>query len=70
MQFTRKSDRKEVYRVVLPRRSMLVMTGECRDEYLHSISKDEEETGVLGGRVVDVVRGRRVSLTFRRINVE
>lgn len=46
----------------LARRSMLVMTGDARYLYKHSISKDLVETSSEG---VTVHRDRRVSFTFR-----
>ncbi|CAO3661930.1 unnamed protein product [Umbelopsis ramanniana] len=50
--------------VLLPRRSMLVMTGEARYNYKHSISKDLIETSSDG---TTIERSRRVSFTFRQI---
>ncbi|CDS06212.1 hypothetical protein LRAMOSA08740 [Lichtheimia ramosa] len=50
--------------ILLPRRSMLVMTGDARYLYKHSISKDLVETSSEG---VTVHRDRRVSFTFREI---
>ncbi|GAB5588568.1 hypothetical protein Unana1_03468 [Umbelopsis nana] len=50
--------------VLLPRRSMLVMTNEARYNYKHSISKDLVETLPDG---TSIERSRRVSFTFRQI---
>ncbi|KAI9285261.1 hypothetical protein BC943DRAFT_380383 [Umbelopsis sp. AD052] len=50
--------------VLLPRRSMLVMTEEARYNYKHSISKDLIET-LSDGTTIE--RSRRVSFTFRQI---
>ncbi|KAI8144962.1 hypothetical protein BJV82DRAFT_606914 [Fennellomyces sp. T-0311] len=50
--------------VLLPRLSMVVMTGESRYKYKHSISKDHIETSSDG---ITVQRDRRVSFTFREI---
>ncbi|CAG8492396.1 10533_t:CDS:2 [Paraglomus occultum] len=50
-------------KVLLPQRSLLVMAKSSRFDYKHSISKDEIE--YLGDQ--KIVRGRRVSLTFRNI---
>ncbi|CDH55167.1 2og-fe oxygenase [Lichtheimia corymbifera JMRC:FSU:9682] len=50
--------------ILLPRRSMLVMTGDARYLYKHSISKDLVESSSEG---VTVHRDRRVSFTFREI---
>ncbi|CAG8546932.1 6056_t:CDS:2 [Paraglomus brasilianum] len=47
----------------LAQRSLLVMTNSSRFDYKHSISKDEIE--YLGDQ--KIVRGRRVSLTFRSL---
>ncbi|KAL2918697.1 hypothetical protein HK105_201531 [Polyrhizophydium stewartii] len=49
--------------VVLPRRSLLVMTGHARTQCTHEISKDAVETAA--GAVVH--RDRRISLTLRTI---
>lgn len=51
----------DAYRI-LARRSMLVMTGDARYLYKHSISKDLVESSSEG---VTVHRDRRVSFTFR-----
>jgi len=50
--------------VLLPRRSMLVMTNEARYNYKHSISKELVETLPDG---TSIERSRRVSFTFRQI---
>lgn len=48
----------EALRVMLPRRSLLVMIGESRSRWSHSISSSQE------------VLERRVSITFRTVNDE
>ncbi|KAI8391062.1 uncharacterized protein BYT42DRAFT_508836 [Radiomyces spectabilis] len=50
--------------VLLPRRSIVVLSGAARYQYKHSISKDLIETSSDG---VTVQRDRRVSYTFRTI---
>ncbi|KAL1932077.1 hypothetical protein VTP01DRAFT_9133 [Rhizomucor pusillus] len=50
--------------ICLPRRSMLVMSEDCRYKYKHSISKDLVET-LPNGETIE--RDRRVSFTFREI---
>lgn len=47
---------------ILARRSMLVMSEDCRYKYKHSISKDLVET-LPNGETIE--RDRRVSFTFR-----
>ncbi|OBZ86666.1 Alkylated DNA repair protein alkB 8, partial [Choanephora cucurbitarum] len=61
MKFT--LEEKEVD-VVLPRRSIAVLTGDARYTYKHSISKDLVETTPDGTLIH---RDRRVSFTFREI---
>ncbi|KAI9491574.1 hypothetical protein BDB00DRAFT_831991 [Zychaea mexicana] len=48
--------------ILLPRLSMVVMTGDSRYKYKHSISKDHIDTASDG---TTVHRDRRVSFTFR-----
>ncbi|WP_285412924.1 alpha-ketoglutarate-dependent dioxygenase AlkB [Variovorax sp. efr-133-TYG-130] len=64
MLFTRtSSDRKlERYGQLLPRRSAVVLDGEARTSWQHEIPPRLEEMGV--------VRGRRISITLRRVNRE
>ncbi|ORZ22322.1 hypothetical protein BCR42DRAFT_405939 [Absidia repens] len=50
--------------VVLPRRSIVVLTGDARYNYKHGISKDLMETAP-DGQVIQ--RKQRVSFTFRQI---
>lgn len=49
--------------VFLPRRSLLVLSGSARYEWWHGIA--QRVTDVVEGRVLQ--RGRRVSLTYRRV---
>lgn len=51
--------------VLLPRRSLVVLTGAARYAWWHSIS--DRATDVVDGRLVQ--RSRRVSLTFRRVRL-
>lgn len=68
MKFTHK-DTGESKSLILTRRSMLVLTGESRYCYKHEISKESFEQGVfINGERGEVLRDRRVSLTFRYIN--
>ncbi|KAI8342465.1 hypothetical protein BC941DRAFT_412862 [Chlamydoabsidia padenii] len=50
--------------VILPRRSMVVLTGDSRYKYKHGISKDLVETAN-DGTVIQ--RAQRISFTFRQI---
>ncbi|KAI8081688.1 uncharacterized protein BX664DRAFT_285877 [Halteromyces radiatus] len=50
--------------VILPRRSMVVLTGNARYNYKHGISKDLVETA-LDGTIIQ--RAQRISFTFRQI---
>ncbi|KAI9272898.1 hypothetical protein BDA99DRAFT_278717 [Phascolomyces articulosus] len=50
--------------ILLPRLSIVVMRGDSRYKYKHSISKDHIETASDG---TTIQRDRRVSLTFREI---
>ncbi|KAF9180357.1 hypothetical protein BGZ51_006244 [Haplosporangium sp. Z 767] len=61
MTFQHVKDPSIVVPVLLTRRSLVVMNGSCRYDYKHSISKDLVE--YLDGR--EVVRSRRVSITYR-----
>lgn len=62
MIFTRSSSRgtSERFPQVLPRRSAAILSGEARTDWLHEIPNRLREQGV--------PRGRRVSITFRRVN--
>ncbi|KAJ1344213.1 hypothetical protein BSLG_001353 [Batrachochytrium salamandrivorans] len=62
MTFTNKTTGVQSH-VLLPRRSLLVLTGDARDKYTHAISKDD--TVFAKGELVE--RGRRISLTIRSI---
>lgn len=57
-------DQQAWYEALLPQRSCLLLTGDARYLYKHSISKSAVETTVDG---TTVNRERRVSLTFRCI---
>jgi alkylated DNA repair dioxygenase AlkB len=70
MKFTHKVETEKYHNIVLPRLSMLIMTDECRYDYKHEISKNTIDTGIHNGQILEIVRGRRVSLTFRYINVQ
>ncbi|KAI8597374.1 hypothetical protein EDD21DRAFT_310901 [Dissophora ornata] len=61
MTFQHVKDHNLVYRVHLPRRSLVVMNESCRYDYKHSISKDLVE--FVDG--LEIVRARRVSITYR-----
>jgi alkylated DNA repair dioxygenase AlkB len=62
MLFARKAvaDDGAKFGLVLPRRSAAVFDGESRLDWTHEIPKRKKEGSVL--------RGRRVSVTFRKIN--
>lgn len=52
---------EEKYRVMLPRRSAVVLDGESRSLWTHEIAKKKADNGI--------PRNRRVSITFRKIAV-
>ncbi|WP_447735913.1 alpha-ketoglutarate-dependent dioxygenase AlkB [Pseudomonas shirazensis] len=56
-----KQDVETKYKVVLGRRSAAVMSGESRTDWFHEIPKRTKEAGVS--------RERRISITFRKVNV-
>ncbi|KAF9436691.1 hypothetical protein BGZ76_003225 [Entomortierella beljakovae] len=61
MTFQHVKDENLVFRVLLPKRSLVVMNGSSRYDYKHSISKDLIE--YLDG--IEIIRARRVSITTR-----
>jgi alkylated DNA repair dioxygenase AlkB len=65
MDFTHKSSRQRIP-VGLRPRSLIVMTGEARYDWLHGIAARQSD--VVGGRRLP--RGRRVSVTFRKVIVQ
>lgn len=74
MKFTQNEDNevrsaeKEI-EFYLPKNSLLILSGEARHNYKHSISKDLDENGYdyINCKKVRVHRERRVSLTFRTV---
>ncbi|CEJ04187.1 hypothetical protein RMCBS344292_18154 [Rhizopus microsporus] len=50
--------------IVLPRRSLIILSGDARYKYKHSISKDLEEITPEGNIIH---REKRISFTFREI---
>jgi alkylated DNA repair dioxygenase AlkB len=66
MTFTNKHTGVQVP-LVLPVNSLLLMTGECRYDWSHGISKDREESGIYRGVTISIQRSKRISLTFRTI---
>ncbi|KAJ1564415.1 hypothetical protein HK096_008096, partial [Nowakowskiella sp. JEL0078] len=56
-------DEKSGSNIKLPPRSLIVLTEEARYKYKHGISKDEIDYA--NGE--QIIRGRRVSLTFRTL---
>ncbi|CEP07854.1 hypothetical protein [Parasitella parasitica] len=50
--------------IILPRRSLAVLTGDARYKFKHSISKDLTETTDSG---ITIERNKRISFTFREI---
>ena len=52
------------YQLMLPPRSLLLMTGESRSDWKHGIAKDEIERF----QGIDIERSRRISLTFRHVD--
>lgn len=68
MVFRREDDRKNKRAFVLERRSVAVMTGEARHAWTHEIPKRKSEPAAApGGGRRRTPRGRRLSLTFRRV---
>lgn len=69
MVFRRPKEPKDKRAFVLERRSVAVMTGEARYEWTHEIPKRKSEpaAGQGGGRRGRIRRGRRLSLTFRKV---
>lgn len=69
MVFRREDDRKDKRAFVLERRSAAIMTGEARYEWTHEIPKRKSEPAAAtgGGRRGRTPRGRRLSLTFRKV---
>jgi alkylated DNA repair dioxygenase AlkB len=65
MDFTHKSSRQRIP-VPLRPRSLILMTGEARYDWLHGIAARQSD--VVGGRRLP--RGRRVSVTFRKVIVQ
>ncbi|KAI8640380.1 hypothetical protein BD408DRAFT_484212 [Parasitella parasitica] len=61
MKFTFEEQHAEI---VLPRRSLAVLTGDARYKFKHSISKDLTETTDSG---ISIERNKRISFTFREI---
>ncbi|ORZ23731.1 hypothetical protein BCR41DRAFT_293531, partial [Lobosporangium transversale] len=61
MTFQHVKEQNHIYRIHLPRRSLVVMNGSSRYDYKHSISKDLVE--YVNG--LEIVRDRRVSITYR-----
>ncbi|KAG0360341.1 hypothetical protein BGZ54_009603 [Gamsiella multidivaricata] len=66
MSFQHVKEADLIYRIYLPRRSLVVMNGSCRYDYKHSISKDLVE--YVDG--LEIVRTRRVSITYRDMLVD
>jgi alkylated DNA repair dioxygenase AlkB len=66
MNFTNKFDKKKKIPVWLEPRSLVVLSGEARDKWLHGIPARKSD--VWEGQKHD--RERRVSLTFRKVIIE
>ena len=60
MQLTNETDDDQVYKLLLERRSLYVLSGESRSRFAHSIDDEEQE---FEGRAV--AKGRRVSVMIR-----
>ncbi|CAG8578065.1 7465_t:CDS:2 [Cetraspora pellucida] len=69
MKFTHSNNSETQFLTVLPPRSLLIMTKSSRYDYKHSISKDITEwfDGGENGEKQEIIRSRRVSLTFRTV---
>lgn len=57
-------DQSSKIEIVIPARSLLVLSGDCRYKYTHSIR--DRKIDVVEGLVIE--RHERISLTFRRLN--
>ncbi len=66
MDFTNKHDKKQKIPAWLAPRSLVVLSGEARYEWLHGIAARKSD--VWDGQKHE--RGRRVSLTFRKVIIE
>lgn len=66
MNFTNKADKTQVVPVVLGPRSLVIMQGDARYKWLHSIPARQKD--VINGESKN--RERRISLTFRKIKQE
>ncbi|CAG8487029.1 15900_t:CDS:2 [Acaulospora morrowiae] len=68
MKFTHASNLNDEAIILLRPRSLLIMTGSSRYDYKHTISKDLVEGFEVDGEgILEIVRSRRISLTFRTI---
>ena len=66
MDFTSKYDKTMKIPVWLEQKSLVVLKGDARDEWLHGIAARKSDE--LNGQ--KHTRGRRVSLTFRNVILE
>jgi alkylated DNA repair protein alkB family protein 8 len=64
MEFTRGD---QTYFAWLPRRSLMIMTGEARYQWKHSIPKRVKYVDSTGVTVTKPAEYRRISLTYRRV---
>ena len=67
MNFHRKGKRKEKQSLRLDRGSALIMHREARYHWQHEIPKRTREPNPRGGKRKTIDRGRRLSLTFRKV---
>jgi alkylated DNA repair dioxygenase AlkB len=65
MNYTNKAERSQVIPIWLEPRSLIVMQGEARYQWLHSIPARQKDE--YNGQAI--MRERRVSLTFRKIKI-
>ncbi|KAI8975559.1 hypothetical protein BDF20DRAFT_879316 [Mycotypha africana] len=65
MKFTSMENESIFFDVILPRRSLAIMTGDARYKFKHGISKDVVETTADTG--ITIHRDKRISFTFREI---
>jgi len=68
MKFTRDVNGEiEEYNLFLPKRSIMMMTGEARYKWKHSIDKKVSYLDDEGDKIVKAANYRRISLTYRTI---
>lgn len=67
MVFRERIERRNKRAFMLERRSVAVMTGEARYDWMHEIPRRKWERRSPGSGAAKTLRGRRLSLTFRKV---